>query len=1070
VPVTPPDEPRETESERRLAERLAAFDEAGEGQRQEAVAGLDPKESDRLERALDLASWLRQFWRPEAPSVAGTRVGRFELVKELGRGGHGVVFLAYDPVLKRQVAIKVPRPEAIDSPDLRRRFLREGRAVARLDHPGIVPVFELGEAGPVCYIASAYVANRNLAEWLAGRTTPPEPVLAARLVAAVADAVYHAHVRGVLHRDLKPSNVLLEMAEGGEHDGGGSDVSLPPRVADFGLAKLIAPGRDTTTIGALVGTPRYIAPEQLTGDRRAVGPQVDVYSLGVILADLLAGRAEGEDAVESAIARAPADLAAVLRKSLEPDPRDRYPSAADLAADLRRFLDGKPTRARRPPMWQRVWDPLRHHSAALVVLGVCAACAILILGGRGWYEGRLEGARRLSQQKEAQASAQESADRRHLEYAVDIRRAEQLIRAGRALVAQGILMRHQPRPGEDDLREFAWHYLLRRCHNERRTLTGHQDEVYSVQFSPHGDLLASAGKDGTVLIRDTRTWQPVQKIAASRTEVNDAAFSPDATTLATVDDDGKLKLWDIATGQCQMEWLAHAGDALRARFTPDGKRIITAGGKDGLVRIWDRSSGAAIGDMPGRGFALAPDGVTLASWGAGGALNFYNSCTRALIFSRREPPGIMDAVFSHDGTKLATTHEADQTVRVWDVKPGTLVGEFQGHNDGVFSVAFSADDRTIISGGDDAAIRFWDAATGVQRGAGQGHAGRVWGLALSPDGRTLASAGRDGTVKLWDSEPPLHHLKVAVSDHPSIGISSNGRRLLTLELGKSSSTLLSVARWDVRSGLLLERTPLRLSGPLTGAAFSPDGQWLAITTMDRGLTLWNSATGRLQAVLEQSRSIVVPLGFSPDGRYLLQGDPGGKLSLRDLSNGRVIAWPWETPLCATFTSSGEVIAVGGDNRFLQWDPRTGRSKSHWVSPAVHLGSVTSSQDGGMLATPDFFTHRVHLWSAETLELKNELTRAVLINGVLAFTPDMRTLASAGSDRTVTLWELATGQELMTLGGFTGKIYMLRFTADGKVLVALSSKGPGDLGPWEVFLWVADEDWQKPWPRTFIRDK
>ena len=234
----------------------------------------------------------------ERESVAGAsgpaRFGRFEVRRELGRGSFGVVFLAYDPRLRRQVALKVPRPEVLLTAETRRRFEREARAAAGLDHPNLVPVFDAGEEGSIAYIASAYSPGPTLAVWLKARPGPVAPRLAARIVLKLAQAIAHAHSRGVLHRDLKPGNVIMEPIPGGTTAHRDDDrLDCVPRVTDFGLARLIATGQEATAAtqsGAILGTPSYMAPEQAKSDGEAVGPGADVYGLGAILYALLVGR------------------------------------------------------------------------------------------------------------------------------------------------------------------------------------------------------------------------------------------------------------------------------------------------------------------------------------------------------------------------------------------------------------------------------------------------------------------------------------------------------------------------------------------------------------------------------------------------------------------------------------------------------------------------------------------------------------------------------------------------------------------------------------------------------------
>ncbi|MGE0534132.1 MAG: serine/threonine-protein kinase [Pirellulales bacterium] len=284
-------------------------------------------------------------------------VGRFQIRRLLGHGGFGIVFLAYDAALDREAALKLPRAEILLSSKMRDRFVREAQAAAMLDHPGIVPIYETGELGLVSYILSAYCKGPTLAQWLKECKSPVPPKTAARIVAHLANAVQHAHDRGVLHRDLKPSNVLLEPS-----DELTDDFPFVPRLSDFGLAKRLEPTDDATRPGTLLGTPRYMAPEQVRGDERGVGVQTDVYALGVILYELLAGAPPYVGGTDQETFRkienespslmllrdraVPLDLETVCFKSLEKEPAARYQSARELADDLRRFLAGDSVCAR----------------------------------------------------------------------------------------------------------------------------------------------------------------------------------------------------------------------------------------------------------------------------------------------------------------------------------------------------------------------------------------------------------------------------------------------------------------------------------------------------------------------------------------------------------------------------------------------------------------------------------------------------------------------------------------------------------------------------------------------------
>ena len=383
-------------AEERLRSWLVTYDKAhAAGTLPEEPTQAEPPEEwrPRLEGDFKCIQLLRQVLprrgktdntaTPAAPPFR--RLARFEVRYELGHGAFGIVFLAWDPQLGRDVALKVPRPEALLTAELRERFVREARAAAVLDHPHLVPVYEVGTVEPLCYIASAYCPGITLTQWLANRSEAVPLRLAAELVATLAEAVQHAHERGVIHRDLKPSNVLLQRRPphraAANSTPGRPDAAFDfvPRITDFGLAKLTAgmPGQlreedeVRTQSGAILGTPNYMAPEQADGKIREIGPAVDVYALGAILYELLTGRPpfRGEtilDTLEQVKNQeplpfsrlrlhVPRDLQTICLKCLQKDPRQRYASAEDLADDLRRFLDGRPIVARPIGVLASAW-------------------------------------------------------------------------------------------------------------------------------------------------------------------------------------------------------------------------------------------------------------------------------------------------------------------------------------------------------------------------------------------------------------------------------------------------------------------------------------------------------------------------------------------------------------------------------------------------------------------------------------------------------------------------------------------------------------------------------------------
>ena len=358
---------------------------------------------------LDLLRAFRPTWgsdparQEESPAdELSPEFGRFTLRRVIGRGGFGIVYLAYDPLLNREVALKLPRPDCLLTPELRRRFLREGHAAAGLDHPNIVTVHEAGEINGVCYLASTYCPGPTLAEWLRGLTDPVPVALAARLVAELADGVEQAHRRGVLHRDLKPANVLLVGAEASATP----QAAMVPKITDFGLARLGAGASDDTRTGLLMGTPGYMAPEQASGQGHKLGPAADIHALGVILYEILLQRKPFTGASDPEVLRKiaqeepdpprrlrrdiPRDLQSICLKCLEKSPERRYATAGELVAELRRFLAGGEVLARAPsPLEQLIrWARRRPTVAAVCAVGLVGLLGLLTLGA--WHYGEIE--------------------------------------------------------------------------------------------------------------------------------------------------------------------------------------------------------------------------------------------------------------------------------------------------------------------------------------------------------------------------------------------------------------------------------------------------------------------------------------------------------------------------------------------------------------------------------------------------------------------------------------------------------------------------------------------------------
>jgi tRNA A-37 threonylcarbamoyl transferase component Bud32 len=762
-------------------ELLAACDQA--------LASGDPLPPDAdgvgpLARDLECLRRLHRLRQVRPPVGAVSEVGRFRVRRELGRGGFGVVYLAFDPRLGRDVALKIPRPDVLASADLRERFHREARAAAGLDHPNVVPVFEAGEAGPVCYIASAYCPGPTLREWLRGRTDPVPIADAAALVAALADGVAHAHARGVIHRDLKPANVLLQPFTPGP----GDDTLLPdrraaggftPRITDFGLAKLADPAEAVTRTGAALGTPSYMAPEQAEG-KREVGPAADVYALGAILYELLTGRPPfvGEsdlDTLQQAIAqdpvppsrlrlRLPRDLETVCLKCLEKDPRRRYPTATELAADLRRFLAGEPVMARRVSVVGRAWRRARRRP---VVAGLLTAVVALAAGGAAavialWRQA-------------AAALANEQAARRD--------ETEHRERAETQLAATLIALAHRDWLADDldqarrhlaacppEYHDRQWRYLDRACRAERLVYRRHAGcTMVSVAFHPDGRSVASLDATGYLAVWDPADGRELFTLRGGTIgQFQAVRFRADGAELiwarsvagkSNAGEGGRLEVCILGADRGnEVHRFSAPGTFSRVAISADGSRI--AASATGAVEVFDVPTGAHLCTVrpAGVGADFSRDGRILGVPDAERRIRCVDAATGQVlhVFGRLSPYRNV-VTLSPLGDRAATA-AFDATrqrvpVTVWDASGGEKPLALPGHRDPVVEMIFSPDGGRLATASRDRTVVIWDMGTGKEQLTLRGHDAQLTALAFSSDGRLLATGEYEGMVRVWDVSP-----------------------------------------------------------------------------------------------------------------------------------------------------------------------------------------------------------------------------------------------------------------------------------------------------------------------------
>jgi WD40 repeat protein/tRNA A-37 threonylcarbamoyl transferase component Bud32 len=946
------------------------------------------------------------------PAVPG-----YEILGELGRGGMGVVYKARQVRLNRPCALKMILAGDYASSEANARFLAEAETVARLRHPNIVQIHHIGDHDGRTYFELEFLEGGSLADRLDG--TPWPPRAAASLVETLARAMHEAHRQGIVHRDLKPGNVLLA--------GDGT-----PKVADFGLAKILSVDTWLTRTESIMGSPSYMAPEQAAGQSRKVGPAADVYALGAIFYVLLTGRPPfaGETVLETLDQmrtqepvvpsklepRLPRDLETICLKCLRKEPEARYAGAEALAEDLRRWRVGEPIAARPVGRVERLWRWCRRNPA-VAVLAAGVAVSVLLGVVEAWYvtiqasKGHQHASRADREAKRAQASeARASSERLRSDrnrYAAEIHLAFQAWRDGQAALAEKRLDDLAPATAAAaDLRGFEWFYLKNLCHLDGRTLDGYEAPVRGLAFSGDGKLLVSGGGGydpeshpwpGEVKVWDVALGRATRTLRDLAAPVLGVALSPDGERIATAGSEKAITLWDARTGTKLQALHGHAAAVLGVAFSPDGERLASAG-EDQTVRIWDATGGKLLFTLHGHSMsvldlAYSPDGRVLATAGGDETVWVWNAVKgKALRTLRGHTGAVRGVTFSPDGSRLASAG-GDHTVRLWDAAGGQTVRTLRGHAAPVLGVAFSPDGTLLASASEDRTVKTWDPGTGQELHTLRGHAEAVYRVAFHPDGRLLASAGGDRAVKLWDaiSEPEPLTLLGHASPVAAVDFSPDGRRLA------SAGSDHAVRLWDVETGLE-ERILRGHVGPVRAVAFRPDGQLLASAGDDQTVRVWDATDGRAGQTLRGHTSFVRSVAFSPDGRRL--------------------------------------ASAGDDHTVIIWDAIAGRELLTVRGHDQPVRSVTFSPDGAWLASAAD-DRTVTLWDAASGQEQRTLRgHTGAVHGAV-FSPDSRQLASAGGDQTIKVWEVGTGRELLSLKGHAGPVRSVAFSRDGRRLASTS---------------------------------
>lgn len=987
-----------------------------------------------------------------APLPIPEMIGRYRIVRELGRGGMGVVYEAIQQHPRRTVALKVIHA-SLATPTMLRRFQRESELLGRLQHPGIEAIFEAGSfdtgGGAQPFFAMELVHGRPLNDFADEAKLNRHERL--ELIARVCDAVDHAHQRGVIHRDLKPSNVLV-------------DAAGQPHVLDFGIARATDVDVQTVTMqtdaGQLLGTIPYMSPEQAAGDPRQIDSRSDVYSIGVMAYELLAGRLphdighrlvheavriirEDEPTRLSSIDRSlRGDVETIIGKALEKEKTRRYQSAAELARDIRRYLADQPITARPASAVYQLRKFARRNKA--IVGGVAVAFVAMILGTTVAV-------------RQAFVAEQARRDAVRLQGVADERAAETERQVYRmSMVAASSAMRYH------DTSDAARHLNAAPVHLrgwEAAHLQSRVDDSLAradagfvpmcLAMSHDGSLVASSSSGGNIRIWNAEDFSLIARVnlvgKVFERRPYQLAFSPDGSVIRADATLGSIHI-DTATFQ-EIE---------------RDKRPTIARSKDGRVGVWKETrngeqalavhdlsegierlsiSGPDLGDLR---LQFSEDGMMLAVGLRGGrGLLVYGVEDGRLLCHRPNLDQAADIAFAPDNA-LAATMDRSGNIHVFDPRDGRDVTELQASSLQVTALAFVPGNQLIATGSADGTVRLWRLSNAKVVSVMHGNPSRVVDLLCSPDGKTFVSASANGGFLKWDATMTSDPFVLpAPGSVYGVAISPDGELLAAACLGGDRPLCI----WDLQTG---EERFRGLDGHLSALAFSRDGQKLVAGRTSGGLSVIRTADGSVITSLRGHDWRTDWVHVSADQSSVLSLGNGGDLVSHDMaSRSRIRSIKFASNNAAdgcrgAISPDGSTIVIASKKDIHLLDAKTWEKIGILDGHTDHVYALAFNSDGSRLVSGS---------RDRTLRVWNMADRSCLatLEGhtdeifAAAFSPDGTRLVSGGRDRVVRVWDAQRFEEITQLHGHTSFVYSLAFAPDG--LTVASGGGDGTVRLW-----------------------
>jgi WD40 repeat protein/serine/threonine protein kinase len=1008
---------------------------------------------------------------------------RYKLTRLHAVGGVGQVWLAYDVELDREVALKELRPERADDIALQRRFLREAQITGRLQHPGIVPVYEMVRPGvsadgssesatteELPFYTMRFVRGRTLTEAVRdyhseANRGPLEFIALLNAFVSVCNTIAFANARGVIHRDLKGHNVVLgDFGEVMVLDWGLAKVLRQPEVEDTDerlCLDVVSPAPDETVFGLVLGTPAFMAPEQAAGLHELIDQRTDVYGLGAILFQVLTGQppytgADSKETLQKArfgivprvlnvAPSAPPALAAICAKAMARRPEDRYPNASALAREIQHWLADEPVLAYQESMhaWLRRWAR-RHRLFVTVAAAITTTCFFAILGSALLVTQERAKTAALAEEK-ADTETQARQNTEGLLY------LEQIALAERELTARNINRATQLLDDcQKELRSWEWHCLRRLLHTDPRSFKGHDSAVLTLAFSPDNQHLASASYDRTARVWDIDTGRESLCLRGHSDTICDITYTPDGGRIATAGWDHTARIWDAATGKQLLSLAGHDDHVDHVAFTCGGHFLATLC-SSGVITVWNDYTGQVIRTLPRfhsqAAMAVFPDGryVGVAEWDKGVQVRDFNTGT--LLFAPAESAGYYRCLaVSKDGTLLASG-DGDEArgdagqVKVWEFPTRRLRFTLKGHFDPINALAFSPDGKRLASASQDSTVKIWDLTLGREVLTLRAPKDAVRAVAFSPDGQRLAAAGADRTITVWDASPltqetaddEIRTMRGHLDRVFQAAFTPDGRRLASVGSDRA------IRIWDPASAR--EVSKIGFKGDVFAAAYSPDGRWLATAPSDGPVLILNARTEKEARRLTGPRAgPIKSLAFSRDSTRLATASWDRMVRVWEVASGRLLLElkGHEEPVTSVaFSPDGRQIASGSYDKTINlWDAATGRNVRTLRGHESSVFGVAFSPDGKQLASAGN-DGTVQLWALASHRAVLTLRGHAAAVCAIAFSPDGDCIATGSSDWTAQLWETASGLSVRTFRGHADRVHSVAFSPDGQLLASAS---------------------------------